>query len=196
MIQCRDQSNCLIETPLGLKPGFELSSQCTRRPQKDGFTAQHLGLDMGQPILCRGWTEPDFNTWSSFLCNMFLSSRASWESNTTLVSFIFFSAATHHLKYKALEIIKVVNSELGTGRFRWLVIKMFSNCPMLVEHFILCIHVSQVVLQALDGPGLVESKHGLHALGSVWTACGWVTLWDHQDSSSSNPEGGFWFCSS
>ena len=30
----------------------------------------------------------------------------------------------------------------------------------------------------------------------VWTACNWVALLDHQNSWSSNPEWGFWVCSS
>ena len=96
----------------------------------------------------------------------FLSAQPSWESNTTLVSFIFFSAVVHHLKYKAFEIIKVIQSELGAGRLCCLVIKMFSNCPMLVENLILRIHVGKVVLQALDGPELVESIWAIYVLGS------------------------------
>ena len=39
---------------------------------------------------------------------------------------------------------------------------------MLVEHFVLCIHVSQVVLQALHGPGLWWSPNMGYML---WAQC-------------------------
>lgn len=161
--KCGDPSSCLIGTPWGWNRALSSAANAREDLRTLGQISRHNIWDhMKWPNFVEGELSL-FTTHGVIVFALFFHQSGSGNRTPRLFpSSSSQPGPTTSIKaHKAFKLMKVVESELGAERFRCLFIKMFTDCPMLVEHLILGIHVSQVVLQALDGPGMAKSKHGL-----------------------------------